>query len=171
MFYSLALWQKPASFKIRKKIPLDSLKDSIKNQLKRNENISKELYPDKSSWHTLEDLKIFVKDELKIGPALFGPKRKNNDFNRRILDVLFRLQKENIVERRDFDKKPSFRLIEPQKHKFVQIKPLTLVTKPPTYNNCSKILFGEEKDMKRVFNSILDHGVKDDTYIYVNHPA
>ena len=120
-------------------------------------------------WHNLGGLKRSVAEELKIGPELFGPKRRNDDFNRRLLDELNKLRKKGLVSTwwsgRDW--KHAFRLTDFEAHKEVRIPPLILDVPSPRYVGPSLVSFGEEVEMKRVFRIIMVDGDKDNTYKFV----
>ncbi len=166
------------SFKIRRNIPRDVLRTSILNQLNSQGRTIQELgiadiqgkaeqkpYRDRDAWHTLDELKELVAEEMNIGSELFGPNRRNDDFNRKITDTLCELRKKGLVSEWNSSKwKLGLRLAEPDSHKIIQIKTPELTRTPPKYEKNGSIRFGEEEDMKRVFVAIMERGGKDNTY-------
>lgn len=169
------------SFVIRRKIPRDALQTSILNQLCKEGRTIRDLgadgrivetgrasqapYADKGVWHSVDDLKRAVAEELEIGPELFGPKRRNDDFNRRLLEVLLKLRRNGLVsDWSDHDWKHAIRMTDFETHKEVRVSPPILDVPSPRYDGPSLISFGEEVDMKRIFGSIMTRGVKDNTY-------
>ena len=170
-------------FTIRKKISRDILQASILNQLCKNGKAIHDLdvygdiaktgntlqtpYANKNIWHTFDDLKSSVAAELEIGTDLFGPNRRNDDFNRRMFEVLFKLRRDKIIsEWSDINHKHVIRLTDFETCSKVRVlPPLVLDVPSPTYDKpSSAISFGEEIDMKRIFGTIMTRGVKDNTY-------
>lgn len=167
------------SFRIRKKIPNDILRTSIINQLCRNGRTINELdrdgtlqghdsqreYSGKKVWYNLAGIRDLVSKEMRIHPELLGPNRRNDDFNRKTIDVLSSLRKkECILEWSGKNWTHAFRLANPERYSLRPIMAPAYFEMLPPYNEQPKVRFGEEEDMKRVFSAIITHADMDNTY-------